>query len=121
MIEAVAIFSPSEVVASSNSQNEWTEMIVSLAYDQEKNRIFGFCRTDPPYQGDVRFFINAGEEAFGLSFEKLATLAHVVVDKDGMAVSMEERPPFISPETNEIPKWLKRPNMKNAGIASGVE
>lgn len=83
-------------------------MIVSLAYDQEKDRILGICRTDPPYQATIRFFIKSGEEAFGLSFEKLATLIHVVVDKDGMAVSMEERPPFIPPETDEIPKWLKK-------------
>lgn len=83
-------------------------MIVSLAYDPENKRILGLCRTDPPYQADVKFFIKEGEEAFGLSFEKLAGLASVKVDSEGMAITMEERPAYIPPDTGEVPAWLRR-------------
>lgn len=83
-------------------------MIVSLAYDPESKRILGLGRTDPPYQADIKFLIEEGEEAFGLPFEKLAGLISVKVDSDGMAISTEERPAYIPPKTGEVPTWLRR-------------
>lgn len=83
-------------------------MIVSLAYDPDNKRIFALGRTDPPYEGDVRFFINEGESAFGLAFEKLAGLISVQVGEDGTAISTEERPAYIPPKTGEVPSWLRR-------------
>lgn len=82
-------------------------MIVSLAYDPDNKRILALCRTDPPYQADIRFFIKDGEEAFGISFEKLSGLISIQVDNDGMAVNMEERPACIPAKTDELPVWLR--------------
>ena len=83
-------------------------MFLSLGYDPENDRIFVLGRTDPPYEGDVRFYINSGDEAFGMNFDELKGLSTIEVDKEGKVLYTKDRPMVTAPTTDEIPNWLRR-------------
>lgn len=82
-------------------------MIFSLTYDPNDKRISVLGCVDPAQDGCVRFFINDGDEAFGIPFEILVTLICIEVDREGKVVRMEELPAYTLPSIGEIPIWLR--------------